>query len=25
VQLGLRGLHGLGWVAGMRVGSVVFW
>lgn len=25
VQLGLRGLHGLGWVSGMRIGSVVFW
>lgn len=25
VQLGLRGLHGLGWVGGFRIGSVVFW
>jgi uncharacterized protein len=25
LQLGLRGLHGLGWIAGLRAGPVVFW
>jgi hypothetical protein len=25
VQLGLRGLHGLGWIEGMRFGPVVLW